>query len=731
MKNKAFNIISISLLSLFASFGVFSSNTIKESNASETKIEYCDIGPATFNKKQDNTPEDRFDGNNYSISVRGGKLLIYPNKDYYKDSARGGKISASELVDTNFDNIRFYTDKNNFKTLSEHLPAISSFYYTVFADAGLHIAIDLNKSSYVLKNIYQITFEEGFVFPYASNDHSTKLVLKQSLIFKYNGYHTSDKEETFFASSWSKSVNEKEVPGKEGYDTIDIAAFARDDSLYRAHVRGDVEYDPEILPYDDGSARLFLFFGDADYNFDIYSQSNVSINAERFDVSDTNEKSFLYTLYEKVLLIGPDKTVRTLREVSNPEEKGLPIYNCWGEHCCIAFNIGSNYGTGTGKSYCGDHISAIKILRGCEFPKASYTNGGDKRETRYVQLDDITVTFTSTLALWATNAEYSFNAADIHVSNFACRKVDVHSNDLEVSGTVVDIELSECNYEGLNNREIFTIGEVCTKYIYINGRSLYYAYGNENIRLFANLDGKENTLSILIDEEVNDIKEIIVQKGCSVPAVVSSTKSMEIYGNSISYYVLNSHSYSGSGSSFTEDSKIYWTLWFDGGNPKRVLNSSTFDLDTVEKGVSDETKRFVRWVDTTGTEAKGYSRIVSGREYFGEYIYIHLVKVLGLGKTIEFRVDNYTRLTDVQLFKNYVEPTKDGYFFMGYKQEDGSHYNISNRVTRDLTIEATWKKVDSNDNSKLVIMVASISGAVGILSIAAILFSVLKKKKAK
>ena len=45
---------------------------------------------------------------------------------------------------------------------------------------------------------------------------------------------------------------------------------------------------------------------------------------------------------------------------------------------------------------------------------------------------------------------------------------------------------------------------------------------------------------------------------------------------------------------FVEDSKIYWTLWFDGKNPIRVSNGSTFDFsESAPQGDNTERQRFV------------------------------------------------------------------------------------------------------------------------------------------
>ena len=91
----------------------------------------------------------------------------------------------------------------------------------------------------------------------------------------------------------------------------------------------------------------------------------------------------------------------------------------------------------------------------------------------------------------------------------------------------MDIGLSECNYGDVVNQPILTIGEKMTRYVYINGRSLYYAYGDNKISAYANLDGKTATISIVVPiDEPSQITEIIVQRGCSIPSLVAATINM-------------------------------------------------------------------------------------------------------------------------------------------------------------------------------------------------------------
>ena len=59
-------------------------------------------------------------------------------------------------------------------------------------------------------------------------------------------------------------------------------------------------------------------------------------------------------------------------------------------------------------------------------------------------------------------------------------------------------------------------------------------------------------------------------------------------------------------------------------------------------------------------------------------------------KETSITVEKYTRLTEVDEVKDLIKPKKNGYAFQGYVDEDGNHFNINNRIMRDITLTATW-----------------------------------------
>ena len=322
-------------------------------------------------------------------------------------------------------------------------------------------------------------------------------------------------------------------------------------------------------------------------------------------------------------------------------------------------------------------------------------------ELRYYQMDDITVDLSSyRQALWATNSEYSFTAANITIESLSSRHVNISEDDFSLDATVIDLKLEQSNYQGLKNKEIITIGENLSKYIYVNGRALFYAYDESDIKAFANLGGLEDTISIVVPEKVEDITEIIVRRGCSVPSANATPTTIKIYGSCVSFFVNSSVSFEFKNGSFVKSDKIYWTLWFEGKNPVRVANASTYDFDTAPEGDSTPKQRFLYWVDEEGNEMNGYVRVMSGKEYTGVYAYSYDVTFKNIDDEFSIIVERYTRLTKCEDAKKALNPTRKGFVFQGYVDEEGNHYNLDNRVLRDIVLTAVWIKVDTVETTQ-------------------------------
>ncbi|MBQ7994761.1 MAG: hypothetical protein IJ247_00880 [Bacilli bacterium] len=737
MKTRHKFIIAFSLLGLFgasfASIGA-SSNEIKASSSTE----YVDLGPGVANYDSPNY-HDAFNGLNYSISYRNTALMLFPNRHIYSGIEMGKAASENDLSSTNFDLVRVYTSETQYSTLSS---LMSSVAFNVWQDASENVSIFISPGALEAVNIYKIVFSEGFILPYPDGNYSTKYAIKETLTFKFNHYHNYSDRDIVESFNWTKTTYSEQGGDDgeidEGIEIIPIAAMTRTSPDYKLHIRGEIngEYDESALSVDDGSCRLTIFFGENDYNAKYRGlASNTRVRSDRFDLSPNSETSYLKTLYSKILLHTVDGESLSLLQVADPFEKGLPIYDAWGEYGCISFDIGNKYAP-EAHSYCATDFVSLTILRGAQFPSYEFTNAFGMKEYRYEQIDDITVDFSPyKKALWCTTVTYAFNAANIEIETGSARNIALHKDGIDIEGTAIDFKLSESNYEGVSDMEIITLGEKLTRFIYLNGRSLYYSFNINQLKAYANLDGAEETISIIVPIALEDINEIIIQRGASVPSLVASKKTMEIYGGYVSYYVLSSRSYTRNGDSFIEDSKITWTLWFDGANPIKVSNASTFDFELVPPGETTNAKKFLYWMDENGDEAAGYLKITSGREYFGKYAYSYYVTLKGIDNEYSLWVEDGTRLTTIEEMAPYLIPQKNGHVFQGWVDENGNHFNIDNRIKRDIVLTATWVEnpsivinVEPNMTAGMVIAVVIIGVAAIALVAVDILLIVLKRK---
>lgn len=683
---------------LFASVGA-SFNHYQEAKADGQITEYVDFGPGIFNPNQTGTPEDIFRPEVYSIAYRSDAFMFFPNQDIYHNIPFNTTVNIEDYADSDFSLIRIYTSPTEYKTIDYYFIASGMVKYNIYSDASINFALFTRDRALEANDIYKVVINEGFVLPYPVGDHDTKYVIKETLTFVNNSYHHMNVDaDIVYAFEWDKQKYTEYDEEEQVEDRIPIAAFARSDENYRVHIRGahiteEDFIDTSRLNIDDGTCRLLIFFGNNDYNSELRN-SGVSIPAGKFNISEDDENSYIHKMYEKVLFHTPEGETLTLKEIADPATKGLPKYNLYGEMGTISFLIG-NEGDESLPNYNALSFSSVTILRGAEFPSYRYTGGNSTSEIRYVQMDDITVELAAyKYTKWVTYSNYVFTAANISIDSVSARHVNVNTDDLVLDANVIDLGLSECNYEGTANAEILTIGENMLRYIYINGRSLYHAFNKTNIKAFANLAGKENTISIVIPLDASEITEIIVRRGCAIPSLVASSITMEIYGGYVSYFVDSSVSYEHKNNEFVKASKIYWTLWFEGKNPVRVSHGATYDFDTAPVGESNSKQRFVVWCDEEGEEAIGYQRITSGREYYGKYAYSYDVNFKNIDNEFSIIVPHYTRLTNCSDAQRALNPTRKGFVFQGYVDENGDHYNLNNRITRDITLTAVWVAVE-------------------------------------
>ena len=491
---KKFPVILLLLPLIGLSPLAFEKSNFKETFATDTV--YVDLGPGVYNPNKTETSVDDFVSEKYSIAYRAGAIMLFPNNNLYEGIAFNTPVPSNELVDTNFSKIRIYKSANSYKTINEYFIGGNAIAYNIFNDDAQNVSFHLDNTKLAASEIYKITFDEGFVLPYPSTDHSIKYALKETVTFVSSVYGQTDKSDITFAHEWTRisTTDEKEEEEETGIVLEDVAAFSRTfgkgtsgpKENYRLQIRGsniDQSYfdDPSKFDIDDNSCRLYIYFGDRDYNPEIINnpnlsseeQHNIEIPLGKMDLS-TSETSYLNTLYNHVLFTTQDDEVLTLKDVSDPFTKGLPVYNASGEDGCLVFMIGNN-NNGSLPNYNGRSFKQVTVLRGAQFPSYRFTNGDSSIEYRYQQVDDITVNLLYCQAVWTLTAQYAFNAANINITSVGTRKVNIDTPDLKLNAVVVDIGLSECNYEGVVNQRILTVGEKMTRYVYINGRSIYYA----------------------------------------------------------------------------------------------------------------------------------------------------------------------------------------------------------------------------------------------------------------
>ena len=125
-----------------------------------------------------------------------------------------------------------------------------------------------------------------------------------------------------------------------------------------------------------------------------------------------------------------------------------------------------------------------------------------------------------------------------------------------------------------------------------------------------------------------------------------------------------------------------------------MTHGSTYDFDNVPAGESTTKQKFIVWCDEEGEEVTGYQRITSGGEYFGKYAYSYDVNFKNIDNEFSVIVPRYTRLTSFADAQKALNPTRKGFVFQGYVDEEGNHFNINNRVTRDITLTAVWVAVE-------------------------------------
>ena len=330
--------------------------------------------------------------------------------------------------------------------------------------------------------------------------------------------------------------------------------------------------------------------------------------------------------------------------------------------------------------------------------------------------------------LYPNKKQREFFAKCFGCARFMYNKILTDHNEY-YKETVIP-SLDNTNYAGLSNAFISNPGTDLVRYIYVNGRSLKYK--NESTVAVVNLNGRTNTISLSVDGDTSStIKEIIIQKGCYIPSASADENGVSAYKQTAFFNVAKTGSYSRNSSNeeFNKTTTLEWTLWFDGANPKKVGNARYFNISNApipEK----EGFNFLGWLDEDGNEVTGNIQVYSGKEFFANFEIVHTVKLVN-GKDVTIaHIKTYQRLTYQEELKDKLYPTKAGYQFLGWFDEEDNYFNIDNQILGDMVLTAKFEKLEG-ESSK------GCNGSIGITS--AILASIsllatgliIKKKKIK
>ncbi len=734
MKKKSilFTSLALSFLALGSAFTF--ANKAESASAIEQTVSYIDVGPGVMNVDSPNAGE-QINVKNYSIAFRGASytkyLMLFPNTNIYEGIPFSTNATNNEMVDTDLSLIRIYTSPTKYKTAKQLVDATGApTQFNIFQDACLNVSIPC--FGIAADEVYMVTIAEGFVYPYApSSDHSVKYVQSRTLSLTSTKYGTGASD-IVNSGDW---LMDREISGNKVPLPVDACASDRSFGQYRAHIRGNEDFGDDSL-YDNGSCYLLIFFGEDQYNPEIKGRYNIDVAGKYFDVSE-DEDSFLNKLYRKVHFETKQGEKLTLENVSNPSTKGLPTYNIWGENNCLAFKIGNLNYLGVEHpyyvddvSYCATSFATMTIDGGAEFPCFATTNGDSIKNYRYVQNETIKVDISSgENPYWMVHSDLIFAYGDSLVTSVSTSEETYAYKGEEFTKTFVHITLDNTNYAGLSNAFISNPGTDLVRYIYVNGRSLKYK--NESTVAVVNLNGRTNTISLSVDGDTSStIKEIIIQKGCYIPSASADENGASAYKQTAFFSIAKTGSYSRNSSNeeFNKTTTLEWTLWFDGANPKKVGNARYFNISNApipEK----EGFNFLGWLDEDGNEVTGNIQVYSGKEFFANFEIVHTVKLVN-GKDVTIaHIKTYQRLTYQEELKDKLYPTKVGYQFLGWFDEEDNYFNIDNQILGDMVLTARFEKLDGETSSK------GCNGSIGITS--AILASIsllatgliIKKKK--
>ena len=359
-------------------------------------------------------------------------------------------------------------------------------------------------------------------------------------------------------------------------------------------------------------------------------------------------------------------------------------YDKFGEHSAITFNIGA---ADDSNPYGGTSFSAIRILKGCEFPDFKSTNGPGNVLKKYVQISTIQITYEHVIGVvpnfntnWSVDPELGFTA---EVSDIA-----YGGNDNYLTlwlNNVADYPQSDVQTScGMESEYYFD------KYVYINGISLY-ELARQADEQKTSLMGCQNGSAFLAVPvpsytDSSDITEIIVREGCRIPAYDNNEQGAAAYGENY-YSVRDTVTFikNADGTFEVKDGDPVWTITFDGENPVRVEDYDRLRAEDIPDGPEKEGYRFIGWYDGI-LRLSANAQVTEGLNYTSKYIKVNTVTLdYGNGKTEKVLVDQNTKM-------DVPSGGRLGYNVVAWQTEDGEIFNFEKNIRSDMTLYAVCER---------------------------------------
>ena len=672
---------------LLLSIGVAASSFLSSKKATNVNAASDEIdtklGPGLINHNAPNWETGSPD--NYRLSFRGGgetyNLMLYPNHCDYSEVPFGSTLTDKQMANSDFSMIKIYTDEENYYDANYFIEtSLTNPSINIYQDIGVNLSISFVNSGVYCSNIYKVVIEEGFVYPNYYESTTKKYVQQETQILVNPFYGNTEKTELY--NEW---IVEKVFKNTIYYDTFIGTNTQKSPGgvSYFCHIRDRINGPDQTI--DSGNCFILFFFDLDQYNSDLTA----------FNVPVVTKYLNNYNFFDKVKCVMNDDagTIITLGEACKGKDEFT--YNTFGEKGTFGIKIGNDGHPGT-TNYNGSSFKSIIIESGAEFPSYATTNGESTDIIKYVQKQAVVMKNIKLSPNFNDNFQIEYDVGSTKITGVNAINVNETIDGISLNKTFVVLNLE--NYDDENNRrycKFLTHSFIMS--IFVNGRSLKSLNNSlENSHAIFNISGAK-TFGFSVDKlSPEDVKEVIISYNCPIPSSSNTQEGFDKYKTASSYVNQATVSFSrkSSSESFTEDSSITWTVWFDDIS-FRVKHDKYFYIDEIPQGQDKENARFVEWLDENGFKIAGDFKVKTCREFHGYYIYSHKVTVIiDENKTENYTVDHNKRLTSL------TNPTKDGYIFECWLDENNNFFNPDNLISNDITIKAKWIKSSIEETKK-------------------------------